>query len=435
MMDIKKLYQLFCRFPLISTDTRKPVRNSIFFAIRGEKFNGNLYAGEALSKGAEYVVADDEAVSGDKRIIRVNDTLSTLQQLATYHRSKLKTNIIAVTGSNGKTTTKDLIDKVLSAKFKVCSTQGNLNNHIGVPLTILSIKSDDRFGVVEMGANHPGEIRNLCRITRPGFGLITNIGKAHLEGFGSFEGVLKAKQELYTYVQDSKGKVFVNCGDKVLMDLLVNFTGEKIRYGNCAGSICHGAIRESHPVLLIQVNFANQNANQYGINTSMSGDFNLENILAALTVGTYFDVNVDKMITAITDYVPDQLRSQLVKTEHNTLLVDAYNANPTSMELAIRNFQKNPGKNKMLIIGEMAELGDASEAEHLLLISMLQQMQEKRIILVGKTFFELEIPPEFMRYPDTQTMVQWLQTNPVKDATILLKGSRVVGLEKLIPYL
>jgi UDP-N-acetylmuramoyl-tripeptide--D-alanyl-D-alanine ligase len=434
-MDIEKLYQIFCRFPVISTDTRKSVGNSIFFALRGEKFNGNLYAEEALRKGAQCIIADDNIAGSDKRIILVKDTLSTLQQLAAFHRSKINTNIIAVTGSNGKTTTKDLIYKVLSLKYKVCSTQGNLNNHIGVPLTILNIKSEDQFGVVEMGANHPGEIRNLCGIARPGYGLITNIGRAHLEGFGSFEGVKKAKQELYAYLQDSNGKVFVNCGDKVLMELLRNFTGEMIQYGKCEGSICSGEIIDNNPFLNMHVNVGNDNVNQSDINTRIAGDFNLENILAALTVGFYFDVNVNSMITAIRNYVPDQLRSQMVKTKSNTLFVDAYNANPTSMEAAIRNFQNYPGKNKILIIGEMAELGQASSEEHFLLISLLSQHRGSRIILVGKNFFEFSIPPEFERFPDTQTLIQWLQTNPLRNSTILLKGSRIVGLEKLIPTL
>lgn len=434
-MDIEKLYQLFCRFPVISTDTRKPVSDSIFFALRGDKFNGNLYAKEALMKGAEYVVADDKTISPDERIIHVDDTLTALQQLAAFHRSKIRTNIIALTGSNGKTTTKDLICRVLSGKYKVRSTQGNLNNHIGVPLTILTIKSEDQFGVVEMGANHPGEISNLCRIARPGYGLITNIGRAHLEGFGSIDGVKKAKQELYAFLQDTNGKVFVNCGDKVLMEMLGNFTGEMIRYGSCEGSICSGEITGDDPFLNIHVNTGNQNGNSFDIQTRIPGDFNLENILAALSVGFYFDVNVNTMIAAIHDYVPDQLRSQLVKTEYNTLFVDAYNANPTSMEMAIRNFQKNTGKNKILIIGEMAELGHASIEEHLLLISLLSQYRGNRIILVGKNFFKFSIPPEFERYPDTQTLVRWIQSNPFRNSTILLKGSRIVGLEKLIPFL
>lgn len=434
-MDIKKLYELFCRFPVVSTDTRKPIRDSIFFALRGEKFNGNLYADEAIRKGAVYVVADDKAVCGDKRIILVDDTLTALQQLSVFHRSQIGTSIIAVTGSNGKTTTKDLIYKVLSSKYIVCSTQGNLNNHIGVPLTILGIKPEDQFGIVEMGANHPGEIRNLCRIARPGYGLITNIGRAHLEGFGSIEGVKKAKQELYTYLQDSNGKIFVNGEDKVLMDMLGNFRGEMIRYGNCEGSVCSGEILENHPFLNLQIKPGNQKQNQFDIHTRMPGDFNFQNILAALAVGFYFNVDVAEMIKAISEYIPDQLRSQMVKTESNILFVDAYNANPTSMEAAIRNFQNNPGINKIMIIGEMAELGKASDEEHFLLISLLTQLKGNKIILVGKNFLKFSVPPEFDQYPDTQTMIQWLQANPIRNSTILLKGSRIVGLENLIPFL
>ena len=434
-MDIKNLYLLFCRFPVISTDTRKPVSNSIFFAIRGDKFNGNAYAVEALRNGAVYAVADDKSIAGDHRILIVDDTLSALQQLAAFHRSKLKSSIIAITGSNGKTTTKDLISKVLSRKYKVCSTQGNLNNHIGLPLTILSIKSDDRFGVVEMGANHPGEICNLCRIAQPGYGLITNIGRAHLEGFGSVNGVMKAKRELYEYLQVSNGKVFVNCGDQVLMDMLGNFSGEIIRYGNGEGTLCGGYVDNTDPFLSINFNPGNQTDNKLNIKTRMLGDFNLENILAALSVGYYFNVDVEKMIEAVKDYIPDMLRSQIVKTKHNTLFVDAYNANPTSMLAAIRNFQKNPGENKMLVIGEMAELGESSQAEHLALLSLLRDLNNYQVILIGKSFFNFSIPSEFMRFPDAQSAAEWFSSNPVSNANILLKGSRIVGLEKLISYL
>jgi UDP-N-acetylmuramoyl-tripeptide--D-alanyl-D-alanine ligase len=434
-MDIKNLYQLFCRFPVISTDTRKPVSNSIFFAIRGEKFNGNAYAVEALRKGAAYAVVDDKAVARDQRILIVEDTLSALQQLATFHRSKLKSSIIAITGSNGKTTTKDLISKVLSNKYIVCSTQGNLNNHIGVPLTILSIKPEDQFGVVEMGANHPGEIGNLCRIAQPGYGLITNIGRAHLEGFGSVIGVIKAKKELYEYLKESNGKVFVNCGDQVLMDMLGNFSGEIIRYGNGEGTICGGNVENTDPFLSINFSSGNQPGKKLNIKTRMLGDFNLENILAALSVGYYFDVDVDKIIQAVEEYIPDMLRSQIMKTKHNTLFVDAYNANPTSMLAAIRNFQKNPGENKMLVIGEMAELGESSRPEHLALLSLLSELNKYQVILIGKSFCNISIPKEFKRFSDVQAAAEWFSSNPVRDATILLKGSRIVGLEKLITYL
>lgn len=434
-MDIDKLYQLFCRFPSISTDTRKPVGKSIFFALRGEKFNGNQYAYEALSKGAEYVIADDKTISGDERIIHVEDTLSALQQLAAFHRSMIHTRILAITGSNGKTTTKDLIHAVLSAKYKVRSTPGNLNNHIGVPLTVLSIKSDDEIGVVEMGANHPGEIENLCRIARPGYGLITNIGRAHLEGFGSIDGVKKAKQELYAFIGKSNGKIFVNGADNILMDMLRDFRGEMIRYGDCDGSICSGEVIENHPFIKIRVKPGKKYGNPFEISTGIPGDFNLQNILAALATGLFFKVDVHSMVSAISEYVPDQLRSQIVKTETNVLFVDAYNANPTSMEAAIRNFTNIQGTNKTLVIGEMAELGQASDEEHAALISILDQLKGHRIILVGKNFNKYDIPSEFKCFPDTDTMIQWLHSNPIRNSDIFLKGSRIIGLEKLIHYL
>jgi len=466
-MNIEKLYQLFCRFPVISTDTRKAVKDSIFFAIRGDKFDGNKYVADALANGATYTVADDRSVAGDPRILIVDNTLSTLQQLAAYHRSKIKTSIIAITGSNGKTTTKDLISKVLSCKYTVCSTQGNLNNHIGVPLTILRIKPYDQFGVVELGANHPGEIDGLCRIAQPGYGLITNIGRAHLEGFGSIDGVIKAKGELYRYLQESGGKVFVNCGDRVLMDMLISFTGEIIRYGNGEGTIFSGDVDKADPFLSINVRPGKHQGQKTGkyvsdktgkhpgeksgkdpgeksdeypykglnIRTKMPGDFNLENILAALAAGSYFGINTEKMAEAIRDYAPDNFRSQVMKTKHNTLFIDAYNANPTSMNATIRNFQKNTGENKMLIIGEMAELGEISEAEHRALLSVLGELNDCKIFLVGNSFNNFSVPDNFRRFSNVQVMTEWLAIHPVTNANILLKGSRIVGLEKLIPYL
>jgi UDP-N-acetylmuramoyl-tripeptide--D-alanyl-D-alanine ligase len=434
-MNIKELYRLFCRFPYISTDTRKTVKNSIFFALHGEKFDGNAYAAQALRNGAAYAVADDRSVAGDPRIIIVDNTLSALQQMASYHRKKLKTSIIAITGSNGKTTTKDLIAKVLSCKYTVCSTQGNLNNHIGVPLTILSIKSKDQFGVVEMGANHPGEIAGLCRIAQPGYGLITNIGRAHLEGFGSVAGVMKAKRELYDYLEDSKGKVFVNCSDRVLMDMLTGYSGQIIRYGNCEDTIFRGETGKSDPYLSITASPGSQSANNLNIRTRMLGDFNTDNVIAALGVGSYFGIDIKKMVKAIMDYSPDNLRSQVMKTKHNTLFIDAYNANPTSMQAAIRNFQKSPGENKMLIIGEMAELGEASEEEHRSLLSLLNELNIKRIFLVGNSFYKFRLPAGYKRFRSVQEMFEWLGSNPVSNANILLKGSRIIGLEKLIPYL
>jgi UDP-N-acetylmuramoyl-tripeptide--D-alanyl-D-alanine ligase len=434
-MSIEELYQYFCKFPAVSTDTRKSVRDTIFFALHGDKFDGNAYVVNALRDGAAYAVADAGSLAGDQRIIIVDNTLIALQNLAAYHRSQLNANIIAITGSNGKTTTKELITRVLSCKYSVCSTQGNLNNHIGVPLTILTLTSKNQFGVIEIGANHFGEIARLCRITRPGFGLITNIGRAHLEGFGSIEGVIKAKKELYEYLQEINGSVFVNCGDQVLINMLSGFRGEIIKYGNCEGSIFSGAVIKSYPFLSLKASDGNQADRPFIIKTRMPGDFNTDNILAALGVGSYFGVEIKKMVKAIADYIPDNLRSQVMKTEYNTLFIDAYNANPTSMLAAIRNFQKFPGKNKMLIIGEMAELGDASEQEHRSLLSFLEKLDIKKILLVGDSFYRLSIPTGFTCFGNVQELSEWLGLNPVRNTNILLKGSRIAGLEKLIPYL
>jgi UDP-N-acetylmuramoyl-tripeptide--D-alanyl-D-alanine ligase len=434
-MSIEEIYQLFCRFPAISTDTRKPVRDSIFFALRGDKFNGNTFAMSALQNGAAYAVTDDINLTGNPHIILVDNTLIALQQLAAFHRSKLKTSIIAITGSNGKTTTKELIAKILSCRFSIYSTEANLNNHIGVPLTILKIKGSDQFGVVEMGANHAGEIAALCQIAQPDFGLITNIGRAHLEGFGSIEGVKKAKKELYEYLKISHGKVFVNCGNPVLMEMLTGFPGEIIRYGNCIGSVLGGIAIKADPYLSLSVSPAGQKDKSVGIKTRIPGDFNTENILAALGVGYYFRIDLKEMINAVMKYVPGNLRSQVMKTNHNTLFVDAYNANPTSMQAAISNFMNSPGKNKILIIGEMAELGDATETEHLTLISELAELAAERIFLVGNSFYNYKVPVEFMRFRNAQELSEWLKENPIKDSNIMLKGSRIAGLEKLIPHL
>ncbi len=434
-MSIEEIYQLFSRFPVISTDTRKPVRDSIFFALHGDRFDGNAYAVSALQNGAAYAVADDRSVAGDPRIILVENTLSTLQQLAAFHRSKLKSAVIAITGSNGKTTTKELITKVLSCRFSVCSTEGNLNNHIGVPLTILKITATNQFGIIEIGANHPGEIGTLCRIARPDYGLITNIGLAHLEGFGSPEGVMKAKGELYQYLQDSHGRVFVNCGNPVLMEMLSGFPGEIIKYGNCHGTILGGTTIKADPFLSLNLSPADQPGKTVTIRTRIPGDFNTENILAALGVGYYFGVELKKMVKAVAEYIPDNLRSQVMKTRHNTLFIDAYNANPTSMKAAITNFKNYPGKNKMLIIGEMAELGNAAEHEHRNLLSSLSEVEAEQIFLVGNTFYNFSIPGEFIRFRDVHEISEWLAKNPIVNANIMLKGSRIAGLEKLIPYL
>ncbi|KPK83818.1 MAG: hypothetical protein AMS27_11760 [Bacteroides sp. SM23_62_1] len=434
-MNTRELYELYCHFPSVTTDTRKPVRGSIFFALHGQKYDGNKFAADALEKGAAYTVVDDPSVITDKRCILVNNTLTTLQDLATYHRSKLRSGIIAVTGSNGKTTTKEMISRILSQKYQVFSTPGNLNNHIGVPLTILGIRQEHQIAVVEIGANHIGEISMLCRITQPAYGLVTNIGRAHLEGFGSVTGVRKAKGELYEYLAETHGCTFANCEDSILMNMLKNFRGTIIHYGHCTDALCTAEILETHPYLALMLIFGKDPGIQLPVRTHLVGHYNLENILAAATIGHYFNIGPEKIIQAIEGYFPELLRSQMEKTKYNKIIVDAYNANPTSMEAALMNFIQYPDKHKVLILGEMKELGDSSRKEHTNLTRLIQKMGFRHIFLVGEAYEGIDIPGEWQCFRNVEEMTGKLKKEPIKHATILLKGSRAVELEKLIPCL
>lgn len=434
-MNTQELYELFRSFSSITTDTRKSVRDSIFFALHGENFNGNKFATEALEKGAAYAVVDDQTIITGSRFILVDNTLSALQDLAAYHRSKLRSGIIAVTGSNGKTTTKELIYRILSQKYNVFSTRGNLNNHIGVPLTILSIKQEHQIGVVEMGANHIGEIIKLCHIAQPGYGLITNIGRAHLEGFGSFEGVMKAKGELYEYLNQTHGCIFVNCENTILNNMLKKFSGVIVKYGNCADTLYNAKILETYPFLSLLLTHGKNSGNHWPVKTKLVGSYNLENILAAATIGHYFSIDTEKIIRAIEAYVPELLRSQMERTKHNSIIVDAYNANPSSMEAALKDFYQHPDKNKVLILGEMKELGDSSGEEHENLIRLVQMMGFRHIFLVGEAYAGINIPGGWRRFRNVEELIPRLKKNPIQNATILLKGSRAVELEKLLPFL
>lgn len=434
-MNTHELYEIYLSLSSVTTDTRKPVQDSIFFALRGENFDGNMFASEALEKGAAYAVVDDQTIVTDRRFILVDNALSTLQDLAAYHRSKLRSGIIAVTGSNGKTTTKELISRILSQKYHVFSTRGNLNNHIGVPLTILSIKQEYHFGVVEMGANHTGEIKNLCRIAQPGYGVITNIGRAHLEGFGSITGVMKAKGELYDFLNETHGCTFVNCENSTLTKMLNKFSGIIIRYGNCQDALCSSKILETYPYLRLLLTCGKDPGNQFPVNTKLVGSFNLENILAAATIGHYFSVDTEKILQAIEAYAPAPLRSQMETTEFNRIIVDAYNANPSSMEAALENFYHYPDKNKVLILGEMKEMGNSSGEEHENLIRLVRKMKFRQIYLIGEAFAGTGIPRGWQCYKNVEELIGNLKKNPIKNVTVLLKGSRAVQLEKLLPFL
>ncbi len=424
------LYKIFLQYPDIRIDSRKINKNCIFFSLKGPNFNGNEFAAAALKNGAAYAVIDEKKFKTNNRLILVDNVLKSLSELATLHRKNLKIPFIGITGTNGKTTTKELLTKVLSKKFRVAATAGNLNNHIGVPLTVLSIKSDTEIAVVEMGANHVGEIKSLCKIARPNYGIITNIGKAHLEGFGGFENVIKAKTELYDFIKSSGGLVFLNSGNEILVK---NSSGiKRIFYGSDKNCKISGQIREVFPCLTLDVNFDNK---QILIRTSLYGEYNFENILAASCLGWYFGVAPEKVKEAIEEYCPENNRSQLIHTEKNKIILDAYNANPTSMEAAISNFIKMPETEKIVIAGDMLELGKESAKEHKKIIKLLKTGCFKKVFLIGEDFSHQKKEAGFESFSNIKEAVEWFGKNEIENSTILLKGSRRIELEKLADYL
>jgi UDP-N-acetylmuramoyl-tripeptide--D-alanyl-D-alanine ligase len=426
MIAIEDIYQLFLKFPKISTDSRNVIPDSVFFGIKGAQYDGNRFAAEALAKGAAYAIIDDPVTKVDERCILVPDTLYILQQLAAIHRNRLSTKVIGITGSNGKTTTKELIGSVLSSTFKTVITRGNLNNHIGVPLTILSMKEDTAFAVIEMGANHPGEIASLCKIARPGFGIITNIGKAHLEGFGSFEGVINAKSELYDFIRRSEGTVFVNLDNQILVRLSNGMN--IISYGSLESASCRGVIAQSDPSLAV-----NWHAGLHigSIFTSLYGNYNFENVMAAVAVGLYFGVSSGNIDKAISSFQSENNRSQMMRTKNNVLLLDAYNANPSSMVAALNNFWNDPAHLKMIILGDMMELGDHSLEEHREIVALVRKLSFSQVCFVGEQFSRAAKDGQELCFADLQQAENWFRDHPVHKMTIMLKGSRKMMLEKL----
>ncbi len=424
------LYAAFLKHKKIVTDSREIVPGCIFFALKGEKFNGNAFAGEALDNGAALAVIDEQKYFSGSRCFVVNNVLQTLQELALHHRSQLKIPILGITGTNGKTTTKELISAILSRKFKTCSTKGNLNNHIGVPISILQIKADDEIAVIEMGANHQGEIAALCTIAQPNFGIITNIGKAHLEGFGSHEGVITAKNELYEYIRKNNGHVFVNSSDDLLMNLTANI--ERTTFGAKDFADKAGVLSGSFPYISVKTSFGKVSQT---INSKLVGTYNFENILAAACIGDYFGVKPAWIKSAIEGYSPANNRSQVIETEKNKLILDAYNANPTSMEAAIRSFADYPVKNKVIIAGDMLELGSASLLEHLRILEIINSLGFNEVLLVGKFFARANQNPGFHAFLTISRALHFLKGNPLNGKTILIKGSRGIMLEKLLPRL
>jgi len=435
-MNIEELHKIFLSCPSVTTDSRNCPPGSMFFALKGESFNGNLYADEAIKKGSEYAIVDDKSISyASKNVIMVDDVLATLQQLASFHRDYLSIPIVAITGTNGKTTTKELTREVLKQKFNVKATEGNYNNHIGVPLTLLSFSEETEFGIVEMGANHPGEIEFLCNIAKPDFGLITNIGKAHLEGFGSIEGVMKAKGELYTHLAENAGTIFTNKDSHYLMKILPE-DAETVFYGiENSDGLVHG--ETSGESFFLKLKWKNTVTDkEYETGTNLIGSYNLENALAAITVGCYFNVDAVKINRAISDYTPTNNRSQYLKTEKNEVLLDAYNANPSSMQKALENFSNIEGDKKVLILGGMKELGKDSEEEHHELVEKIKTVDPEKTFLIGKEFETHKAAlPNAVYFNNVDQLINYLKEHPLIDNKILVKGSRSNKLEKVITFL
>lgn len=424
---MEDLYKIYLAYPSVQTDTRKLKRGDLFFALKGPNFNANEFAQKAIDAGAACAVIDDAQYSIEGKTILVDDVLTTLQQLANHHRQQLNIPFIAITGSNGKTTTKELIHAVLSTSFKTYTTEGNLNNHIGVPLTILKIKQDAEMAVIEMGANHLREIASYCQIALPTHGLITNCGKAHLEGFGGEEGVRKGKGELYDFLRANKGTAFVMWDYPYLREMS-NGIPTIYTYGTQDANVT-GNVSESTQYLSVQFSKGFSGT----IKTSLVGDYNLPNVLAAVAVGTYFNIDETKIKTAIENYIPTNSRSQLMQKNSNKIILDAYNANPSSMKAAIENFAKAEGGEKILALGAMAELGSDSLKEHKDIIKEIDKHQWKDVILVGGDF--MKVDHTYRKFTSPAEAGQWLQTINPQHSFFLIKGSRSMQMEKLLEYL
>jgi UDP-N-acetylmuramoyl-tripeptide--D-alanyl-D-alanine ligase len=426
-MDIKELYSIYKQNPSVETDSRKIKEGDIFFALKGPSFNGNTFAKQALDEGATLAIIDEKQFEIPGKTFLVDDVLITLQQLAKHHRQQFTTPVLAITGSNGKTTTKELIHAVLSTVYKTHTTEGNLNNHIGVPLTLLKMKEDAAIAVIEMGANHIGEIASYCKIALPTHGIITNCGKAHLEGFGSEEGVRKAKGELFDHLRSIEhGYAIVMWDYNYLRQMSKGISGI-IKYGTTGEAHIIGNVFRSDPFLEVEIL---QGLDQRNITTQLVGDYNLPNVLAAVATGKLFNVPGTRIKEAIGNYSPSNSRSQLLQLGSNKIILDAYNANPSSMKLAIENFSKFPG-DKILILGSMAELGMESEKEHALLIDQIKKSNWKEVVLVGKEFEKTKHP--FHQLKDADEAKKWLQQQKFEGSSMLIKGSRSMQMEKVLP--
>jgi UDP-N-acetylmuramoyl-tripeptide--D-alanyl-D-alanine ligase len=422
-MNIAELHQLFLQHPNVSTDTRKISKNDIFFALKGDNFNGNEYALKAIEKGAAYVIVDEKEFAISERTILVDDVLTTLQNLANFHRQQCDAKVISLTGSNGKTTTKELISAVLSKKYKTIATKGNLNNHIGVPLSLLDICSDTEIAIIEMGANHQKEIAFLSSITAPDFGYITNFGKAHLEGFGGVEGVIKGKSELYDYLKANSKVVFMNADDPIQKKKLGHYV-HTYGYSTTDPKFYNITMTTAHPFVEITVEGTK-------IKTQLIGSYNFTNCCAAIIMGTYFNVPIAQIKKGLENYLPDNNRSQVLEKNGFTVILDAYNANPSSMTAALENFANLKAKTKILFLGDMFELGNTAHAEHQAIAELTKQLGFENAYLIGENFFKVQ--SDYKKLKTYDEAANFLTANSIQTgATLFIKGSRGMALERIL---
>ena len=424
-MTIEHLHQLFLEFSQVCTDTRKISPNCIFFALKGDNFNGNTYAALALEKGASYAIVDEEEFAGHDNTILVENVLTTLQKLSQFHRNYCKAKVIGLTGSNGKTTTKELITAVLSKKYKTIATKGNLNNHIGVPLTLLSITPDTEMAIVEMGANHLKEIEFLCKLAQPDYGYITNFGKAHLEGFGSEEGVIKGKSELYDYLTSHDKSIFFNADDHIQQEKLSTVI-KKFGYSQNNSEFFKINLVGADPFVKIAVG-------DIHITTQLVGSYNFTNCCAAILIGKYFNVELDEIKKGIENYIPQNNRSQIIDKNGHHIILDAYNANPTSMKAALENFQQLKADYKIAFLGDMFELGKTAEKEHQDISNIATNMNFDQVFLIGENFFKTK--SDLRKFKSFDHLKETLNNKTLKNATILIKGSRGMALERILDLL
>jgi len=433
MITTEKLYSYYLKSGLISTDTRNISNGCIFFALKGDNFNANEFANQALEKGASFVVIDEAEFALNEYCLLVDDVLSTLQDLARYHRKQLNIPVIGLTGSNGKTTSKELVNAVLAERYKTFATFGNLNNHIGVPLSILSINDDVEIAVIEMGANHQKEIELLCTIAQPTHGIITNVGMAHLDGFGGFEGVKKGKAELYAYIKETQGYTFINRDNPNLMEMSQTAGLNKlIFYGTENGNTIKGTLKSSDP--FIEVDWTNHDVSS-SVKTNLTGSYNFENILAAICIGDFFDLNPEEVNSGLSNYQPKNNRSQLSKTKKNTVICDFYNANPSSMTAALNNISVLTADKKTAILGDMFELGPESASQHQLIAKQANESGLNDLIFIGKHFYAFKDQFKGIFFETPAEASLYLQENGIEDNLVLLKGSRGMKLESLLQFL